>query len=122
MRPAVNRIVLSLPMPPSVNALFLNRASGGRARTKMYNEWIVEAGWRIQMQNVGMIAGPYEIDIKFARLSKRSDLGNREKALSDLLVKHGILEDDRLAERICMSWAPEGEGVLVTLTKWSASA
>ena len=106
-------------MPPSANALFANKKSGGRFRTKAYNDWIAEAGWRIQMQKPGRIAGRYEIEIAIARPKRRGrfDASNRIKATEDLLVKYGLIEDDSLCERLLLTWASEGEGVLVTLTK-----
>jgi crossover junction endodeoxyribonuclease RusA len=83
-----------------------------------------EAGWRIQAQHPGRIVGPYSIEIHVSRphTKRKMDLANREKALSDLLVKHRIIADDSLCERLTMLWTPPGEGVLVTLTKAAARA
>ena len=114
-----NAVELSLPMPPSVNGMFVNGAHGGRFKSKGYDEWIKAAGWRLQAQKPGRIVGPYEVDAQFARsrASSRSDLDNRYKGLSDLLVKHGVISSDSLAEKITMRWVADGEGVYVTVTK-----
>ena len=121
-RPEADRIVLSLPMPPSTNNLFANSSHGGRFKTEEYDAWLTEAGWRIQAQKPGRIVGPYSIEINVSRphTKRRMDLANREKAISDLLVKHHVIADDSLCERLTMAWTPPGEGVLVTLTRAGA--
>ena len=111
-----DRIELTLPAPPSANGLFANRAVGGRTKTQGYKDWIAEAGWRLQQQHPGRIAGAYEIEIRVAR-TEGADIDNRVKALSDLLVKHRVVEDDSLAEKLTVSWMPPGSGVVVILTK-----
>ena len=115
----VDRIELALPAPPSANGLFANRAVGGRIKTEGYKAWIAEAGWRLQQQRPGRIAGAYEIEIRVAR-TEGADIDNRVKALSDLLVKHRVVEDDSLAEKLTVSWLPPGSGVVVILTKAGA--
>lgn len=96
-------IRLSLPFPPSVNGLTLN-ATKGRVKTPEYRAWLKEAGPRIKdSHRAGM--GPYYLSICARRPDKRRrDLGNIEKAVSDLLVAHGVVKDDCLAERITLSW------------------
>jgi crossover junction endodeoxyribonuclease RusA len=119
------RVELFLPMPPSANALYANGGDdGGRIKTKAYDDWLSEAGWRVQEQHPARIAGRYCIEIQIPRPHNQSrlDLGNREKAISDLLVRQRIVADDHLAERITQSWGPVGSPVRVVMTKWEASA
>lgn len=98
-------IVLTLPFPPPSNNLFFNRRGGGRAPTERYASWQNAAGWDLKSQKPGKIAGPYEIELTFERKDKRKrDIGNLEKACSDLLVKHGVIEDDHLAQKITLQW------------------
>lgn len=119
-RPIVDRVDIVLPMPPSVNGLWFNKASGGRGKTKHYEEWLAEAGWRLQQQRPGRIEGNYEIEIFVVRPdNRRRDLANLEKAISDLLVTHGVIEDDSLAERISMAWHNGITGALVIVSKRS---
>ena len=105
-------VELQLPFPPSVNRLWRT----GRKRvykSDEYTAWLEEAGWRAKEQRPGAIVGPYVIDIRAARPDKRRrDLGNLEKAVSDLLESIGIISDDCWAEGIHLSWA-QGEGVYV---------
>ena len=104
-RREVDSVEIDLPMPPSVNALFANKPGKGRIKTKAYKAWLEEAGLILNCQRPGRIAGRYSIHIQVRRLPKMSDLANREKATSDLLVKHGVIEDDSLAERVMIEWS-----------------
>ena len=118
-RRVVDEIEITLPMPPSANRLTRNDDMRGRVKTPEYREWINEAGKRLLQQRPGRIVGYYKIHFQFPRPSRaiRLDLGNREKAASDLLVKHHVISDDSLAEGISLSWGPPGSDVLVTLSK-----
>lgn len=107
-------IILDLPVPPSVNALFFN-AKKGRVRTSIYNDWRTEAGWILKMQKAQAISGPvslaYQVEDK-----GRADLGNLEKAITDLLVTHGMIEGDGrdVVRKITMEWA-DVQGCRVTV-------
>lgn len=94
---------LELPFPPSVNGLTFN-AKKGRVRTGAYNAWFTLASAKIKDgDRIGL--GPYCLSICLRRPDKRRrDLGNLEKAVSDLLVAHGVVQDDSLAERITLQW------------------
>lgn len=109
-------IKLMLPMPPSVNALYANRR-GGRMKTAAYKAWIDEAGWRLHTQTCERIEGDVTVVYAFGPRCKKSDLFNREKALSDLLVSHGIIEDDRKIVSGTVAWA-DVEGCRVEI--WPA--
>lgn len=123
LQPVVEAVDLILPTPPSTNSLFYNRDEGGRGRTKRYEDWIAEAGWRLVQQKPGRIIGPYEVEIAIARASgkKHIDLDNGAKCLLDLLVKHRVTPDDAQCERIVLSWQSDDIGVRVTVKKWRGS-
>lgn len=98
-------IRLHLPFPPSVNGLYANSAKGrGRHKTSGYKAWIDAASIVIKdvhRQNLG----PYSISICLESPDRRGrDLGNLEKAISDLLVMHGVIKDDHLCQRLLMTW------------------
>lgn len=93
---------LSRP-PPSTNALYANKKNG-RFKTKAYQAWLDEMGWEINIQRPEHISGRVDLDIQVQRLSARSDVSNRAKALEDLLVKMGIIEDDRNVHRVSVAW------------------
>lgn len=111
-RPVSRLVNLALPLTPSVNALYRNRtkqeiANGkamgialrGRARTERYRTWARAAGNALMAAKPGRIEGRYDLTITIGETA-RMDLGNAEKALSDLLQKCGVVENDRKANRI----------------------
>ncbi len=92
---------LLIPMPPSANHIW--RSTGkGVYRSAQYIEWLTEAGYALKQQQVPSIAGHYKLKLSFG--PRRGDLGNREKAVSDLLEAHGIIENDGLADEIHLYW------------------
>ena len=111
-RPVSRLVNLALPLTPSVNALYRNRtkqeiANGkamgialrGRARTERYRTWARAAGNALMAAKPDRIEGRYDLTITIGETA-RMDLGNAEKALSDLLQKCGVVENDRKANRI----------------------
>lgn len=98
-------IRLTLPFPPSVNAMYANGGNRrGRHKTPTYIAWEVMAGAQIKDSH-RLNLSSYSISICLRRPDKRArDLGNLEKAISDLLVAHGVVKDDSMCERISMQW------------------
>lgn len=86
---------VNLPMPPSVNQLFVEAKMGksgrrsGRAPSPQYRAWkkaaqgIVRDEWDRQGQP--LIDKPYSVHIRL-NVNHQSDIANREKALTDILV------------------------------------
>jgi len=109
-------IRLSLPMPPSTNGLFANKKVGGRFKTQAYKSWLQLAGACVKDSH-RLNLGPYSISIALKRstVSSLSDLTNREKAISDLLVAHGVVKDDRYCQRLSMHWDEDIDGECVVL-------
>ena len=118
-RKPVQYVTLDLPAPISTNKLWRPIVRGGKpaiVSTKEYLAWISEAGWRLNAQRPGMVEGPYAITMKISRKS-RADLDN-VKAVSDLLQTQGVIENDRLAERVVIERADiDGMQVMVVSTK-----
>ena len=84
-----------LPMPPSANNLFatFTPKGGGKQRRVIsaeYKAWKKAAGiillaqWRLAGKP--RITAPYEVHIQL-NLNHQSDIANREKAITDLLVQ-----------------------------------
>lgn len=90
--------VLDLPKPPSVNAIYRNVPGKGRAKTKVYAQWIEAAGWLLKIQRPKPVPGPYTLHIAVG--PTRADLDNLAKGLSDLLQRHGVIDNDRKAESV----------------------
>jgi len=83
---------VDLPLPPSANMMFINspnRAGRGRFPSPQYKAWRKAAGslvmqaWNEQFQPV--ISKPYALHIRL-NVNHQSDIANREKALTDILV------------------------------------
>jgi hypothetical protein len=94
-----------LPMPPSTNMMFATDfKTRRRFRTKEYATWTREAGrllleqWNLAGQP--RIVAPYALHIQL-NLNHQSDVANREKAITDLLVATiPDCPDDRWINRI----------------------
>jgi Holliday junction resolvase RusA-like endonuclease len=109
-------VSINLPPPVSVNDLWKPGRRGDHVtiiRSPKYNAWFSEAGYMLNSQRPGMVEGPYALTIKVTAASK-IDLGNVEKAVSDLLQAHGVIENDRLAQKITIERA-DNEGMLITV-------
>lgn len=115
-------VSLTLPMPPSVNGLWANGKTR-RYRTQNYEDWINEAGWKLKEQRPAKLKGQVTLSYIFAepKGKRKMDLGNREKAMTDLLVTHGIIEadDHTIVRRINLAWG-RVEGVCITITNHEA--
>jgi Holliday junction resolvase RusA-like endonuclease len=110
-------IVLTLPVPPATNNLFINlRAGKGRARSQEYFAWQVLAGQHIQIARQKPVEGPVCVCI-IAQENGRRDLDGYAKPLLDILVRHRLIPDDRnkIVRRIELGWSPDIEGVRITV-------
>lgn len=110
-----------LPMPPSTNRLWRN----GRGRTYLsaeYQAWKEEAGWLVNAQHVPAINPPYQVEYAFGRKDRRrSDLLNREKALSDLLQSSFVITNDCEIHDARLYWASDVEPGQVRVTVRTAA-
>lgn len=113
-RQDAERVVLRLPVPVSVNDMHAPRKGGGVRRSGAYAAWIDAAGWRLTAQRPGRVAGRYTLDLGLPRESGL-DLDNAVKATSDLLQLHGVIRNDRNAERICLWWQDETPDAVVVV-------
>jgi Holliday junction resolvase RusA-like endonuclease len=113
------RTVLYLPVPPTANNLFPTGKLGRRFTSPEYRAWKDEAGKSLLAQHRSKHPGRVRVTYEVARplkkdgTQKRQDLGNKEKASSDLLVAHRVILDDSLIEELVMRWADDlPQGVL----------
>jgi crossover junction endodeoxyribonuclease RusA len=111
---------LALPFPPSSNNLFATGKTRVRYRTQRYDSWIHEAGAEIMRQRPPKVSGPVILSYEFqeGQDKRKRDLGNLEKAVTDLLVSHGIIQGDdgSIVREIKLKWNPDVEGVRVTIS------
>lgn len=113
-------IRLELPFPPTVNNLFINAAKGrGRFPSPQYKLWRKIAGEMILAQGRHSIRGRVTLSIAIARPDRRRrDISNLIKAVEDLLVEMGVIEDDSLVERLSIQWIEAGPACAVIIHQW----
>lgn len=89
-------------------------------RSTEYSAWRKHAEWALQGQVKGKkITGEYTLEIAAVKPDKRRrDIGNLEKAVSDLLQKMKLIEDDYLCQDIHVYWAKSGPECLITIRKY----
>jgi Holliday junction resolvase RusA-like endonuclease len=106
--------VIDLPRAISVNRLW--RIMGKRlVKSDEYHSWLNECGWEIKLQRAKPVQGDYRLRIEVLNES-RCDLDNIVKAVSDLLQKMQIIENDRLCRGLIMEWVTSGPALRVTVT------
>jgi len=122
-----NKTSFQLPMPPSVNMLY-NNANGlirgrnnavrvGRVKTPRYRAWIRAAGFELNRQSVPLISPPYRVEYGIGKPDNRKrDIGNLEKAISDLLVSQGVITEDSHINEIRIYWSADAEPSQVLCT------
>lgn len=110
-------IRIALPFPPSVNRLWKTKKTGGMYRSPEYTSWRTHALWSIKAQVQGQkIKGQYTLLIEAVRPDKRRrDIGNLEKAISDILQAAELIEDDCLCEDLHLRWVLDGPECLVII-------
>lgn len=103
-------IKILLPFPPSVNRLWRATKGGKVYRSPQYVAWRKLAMWQLVGQVKGKkVTSAYKLTILAVRPDKRRrDLGNLEKAVSDILVSQNIIEDDCLCEWMEIRWIEDG--------------
>jgi crossover junction endodeoxyribonuclease RusA len=113
-------IRIVLPFPPSVNRLWRTTKTGGMHSSPKYTAWKKQAEWAVAGQVKGKsITGEYTLEIVAVKPDKRRrDLGNLEKAVSDLLQKVKVIENDHLCQEIHMKWATTGPECLIIVRKY----
>jgi len=110
-------------MPPSTNRIWRGKAKGVY-RSAEYIQWIIVAGNMLKSYRLKPVSPPYAVVYEFGRrvtkkgaVSKvRMDVANREKALSDLLQKMGLIEDDCLIEDMHLRWSADVEPDMVRVS------
>jgi crossover junction endodeoxyribonuclease RusA len=102
-------VTLHLPVPPSLNSAYRNVPGRGRAKTRVYREWlrIADAHLLAQKRTLVRLTGPLEVYIKLPA-NTRGDISNRVKALEDYLVSREITDDDKYNTRVVVERADVG--------------
>lgn len=111
-------IVINLPFPISVNRMFADGRTR-RIKSSVYQDWIQEAGLMLNRQHPGKINSRVRLIYQFQDEidGRRRDVGNLEKGVTDLLVKHGVIDgdDNRFVREIYLLWDKDVVGVRVRI-------
>ena len=99
-------LLIKLPFPPSVNSLYTNQRGGKkRVKSTKYNQWCVFAKECLKKQNTVKFTGKTIVMIGLPKPDNRvRDAQNYMKAITDLLVDFGILQDDALIQFDSAYW------------------
>ena len=102
---AIRPLELRLPFPPSTNNLHINVRGRGRVSSPDYRKWKIDAGRELELQNPRPFSARCEIRIDLDD-KRQGDAANREKAVVDLLVSHGVLSGDskKYVKRVSIGW------------------
>ncbi len=95
---------LAVPVPPSVNGMYLNLPGRGRVKAGSYKKWCRDAEWAVasakEWQADKRAFGPGFKVTLFLPLNMRGDIDNRLKPILDLLVRMRVTVDDRHAAEV----------------------
>lgn len=113
----MNVTVTASDLPPSVNNLYVTIPRRGRVKSKRYRVWCDVAGFEIMAQRPKKITGRVRMSYAFGRPKgkRKADLSNLVKAIEDLLVLLGIIEDDSLVEAFDCEWRDGLQGLEVRI-------
>ena len=85
----------------------------------------MEALWEIKSQRVSPVKGEVSISVGLVAPDKRArDAGNLDKAICDVLVKAGVIEDDsnRYVRKLSYEWVAAGAPVTVLIHQIEVAA
>ena len=111
----MTKIVMHLPFPPSVNAVW--RSNRGRVhKSSAYISWQAVAGqeWMTQkIKQPRFLPGDFSLILVLVNPDRRRrDLDNRLKACLDFCKLHRVIQDDSLARKIYLRWGTKKEAPL----------
>jgi Holliday junction resolvase RusA-like endonuclease len=110
-------MTFDLPMPPSSNNMFATY-KGRRIISREYKAWKVVAAETLGAQYAAYgapsIHKPLALHIRLG-MNYRGDIANREKAITDLLVAHLDMPDDRYIDRMVIERDQSVTGAVVTI-------
>lgn len=86
-------MILTLPVPPSTNNLFINLPGRGRVISGGYQRWKDAAKDALWGQKITRFNVPVAVTITVPDKGRR-DADNFNKGIMDFLVCHEIIEDD----------------------------
>lgn len=109
-------MLVRLPVPPSTNNLFVNKAMGkGRFISPAYKAWRTAAGWALnlaRLQPFGLADVQVTLHVPEDR---RRDIDNYGKAVLDLIVAHNLIADDNQVCKMTTERHDESDCILCVM-------
>lgn len=115
--------IIDLPFPPSANNLFATKGRR-RIRSERYISWTNVASAALLKQKPKRVRGPVALTILVENKTDRlRDLGNLEKAVTDLLVDYRIIDGDnyKTVRAINLAWSSSVCGCRVAIARAEAA-
>lgn len=114
-------LLTGLPIPPSLNNSYVNASNGGRFKSNRLTKWARACGWQIKEQRQRSVKGPVDITYTFEDGGSKADLGNLEKAATDLLVELRLIEGDdpKIVRSIRLQWG-QVDGMRIEVRRCAA--
>lgn len=119
-------VVIDLPFPPSVNAIWRSTVSK-KGKPQVYLNPAYKA-WKRECDGILMatrprprVRGHFSAVIHLAekRRRKNTDADNRIKGVLDWLQRAGVIDNDALADEVAVYWADTTDGCSVFLFQLS---
>ena len=118
--PAHQKLTVELPTPPSLNNAYVNTGGNGRAKSPASKRFYSEATAAIATLGKRFEAKSYRAHIVVTRESPRADIDGRAKLALDVLVKCGVIPDDRFCDKVVIEWRYQGPpGAVVMLDRYA---
>lgn len=112
------RLEITLLLPPSVNGAYANAPGRGRFKTPEFRKWERAALPECYLVQRGKVKPGYRLHLVLPS-NMRGDIDNRIKPTQDLLVKGGVLPDDRHAAAVSAERGVHREPVVHCIITWS---
>jgi crossover junction endodeoxyribonuclease RusA len=107
-------LIITAPMPPSVNGMYANVPGKGRVKTAAYKSWITEAGWAVKPQIKHRFSGDVRVSVAIGPRRNR-DIDNTLKPILDLLQSHYVVANDRQVIDLSVKWSDDVEGCRIEI-------
>lgn len=111
--PAASSSIM-LPLPPTANHMWVHTGKQ-HFRSPQYVAWLTECGWRITSTRFPRFSGRFCVEIDLPA-KMRGDIDNRSKCALDLLVRQGVVTDDRFCDRLIVSRAEDVPSKMCRIT------
>ena len=112
------RLEITLPLPPSLNGAYRNVPGKGRRKMPEFRKWASGALPACYAVKRGTVKAGYRLHLVLPG-NMRGDIDNRIKPTQDLLVKGGVLPDDKHAAAVSAERGVHREPVVHCIITWS---